>query len=161
MRFHEGDKTFDQQVRDALAEVYRIRADLLLGHNRDPRATEARKLGYFILRTWGGVEYSWGRIGKIFAGRDHQTILSGSRRINMQLRVDSRLLKALDHVLLLLQVPTSACSGFAAMVVDGKAVDYTAPVDRHDGDLCAQPGCLAPRGMHGRRLRSLPIAEAA
>jgi hypothetical protein len=154
----EGDKTFAAQVRDALCEVYAMRADHLLGRRRCAYTAQARMLGYYILRTWGLL--SLPQIGEVF-GRGHHTVMSGIDRTDRAMRVDPVLLGRLDRVLLLLQVPQGACPRFAVAIIQGRAVDYADLAHRHDGDLCAQPGCLAPRNMHGRRLRALPERVAA
>lgn len=70
-------------VLDATAIVTGVERELLVGRRRQPRVVAARHLAMYVSREWLGKSYP--KIGKLFGGRDHTTVLHGVKSIAARL----------------------------------------------------------------------------
>jgi chromosomal replication initiator protein len=79
------------RIADAVAGIYSMSRDELLGRGRSKSLAEPRQVLYYVCRTVPRPQWSYPEIGLALAGRDHTTIMSGIRNIEKSLPRDPRL----------------------------------------------------------------------
>lgn len=63
-----------------VADVYRVPPALLIGKRRTRTVALARQVAYWCVREH--LAWSYPRIGAVFGGRDHSTIIHGVQRVD-------------------------------------------------------------------------------
>ncbi len=79
----------ERQVLGAVSEYYDLQEDDLKGSKRDKGTAQARQVAMYLLREDAGLGAS--AIGRILGGKNHTTVLRGSRTIETRQNVDANL----------------------------------------------------------------------
>lgn len=85
-----------EKVLAAVARVYRIDVDGMLGRSRAARVTWPRQIAAYVLREHGGLGFA--QIGEVFE-RDHSTILHAHALVRRRLLSDPDERRRVDAVL--------------------------------------------------------------
>lgn len=83
-------------IMDVVADYYRVEKDDLIGQRRNREITFPRQVAMYLIREMTGISTT--RIGKLFGGRDHTTVLHGCDKIARELKEQSRLPSTLDDL---------------------------------------------------------------
>ncbi|MFI3252694.1 MAG: chromosomal replication initiator protein DnaA [bacterium] len=84
------------KVQDVVAAFYNITINELTGSKRTAKFVLARHLAMYILKSNYGLSYK--KIGSLFEGRDHSTVMSGCERIENELKTSEDLKMAFDTI---------------------------------------------------------------
>lgn len=84
------------EIRDAAADYHGLAPGDLEGRRRDARTRDARNVAIYLTREL--TDLSLPRIGQLYGGRDHTTILNSIRRIETSLNQDPGLTTAVETV---------------------------------------------------------------
>ncbi len=84
------------KVQDVVASFYNISIDDLTGSKRQAKFVLARHIAMYILKTNYGLSYK--KIGSLFSGRDHSTIISGCDKIEQELKINSDIKLAIETI---------------------------------------------------------------
>lgn len=83
-------------IMEVVADYYRVEKDDLIGQRRNREITFPRQVAMYLIREMTGISTT--RIGKLFGGRDHTTVLHGCDKIARELKEQSRLPSNLDDL---------------------------------------------------------------
>ncbi len=83
-------------IMEVVADYYRVEKDDLIGQRRNREITFPRQVAMYLIREMTGISTT--RIGKLFGGRDHTTVLHGCDKIARELKEQSRLPSTLDDL---------------------------------------------------------------
>ena len=83
-------------VLDAVCNVFRVPAEMLLGASRQARITQARQVAMFLLRV--DLKRSFPQIAKDLGRKDHTTVMHGCSKIEENLKSDRWLFKQIEKV---------------------------------------------------------------
>lgn len=86
----------EEDVLSAVARYYSIDKATIKGKKRDRATAEARHISMYLLRE--EVQLPLATIGRVMGGRDHTTVIHACRRIEQQLKADTRLRRDLMNV---------------------------------------------------------------
>ncbi|MBU0718021.1 MAG: chromosomal replication initiator protein DnaA, partial [Planctomycetes bacterium] len=84
------------QILEAVARRYNVKAAEIQGKNRSKVITQPRHICMYLARQLTSLSLQ--QIGGYFGGRDHSTVLHGSRAIAEHLQADSQLRAVIDEV---------------------------------------------------------------
>ncbi len=85
------------KVQDVVSSFFEITMDDMIGSKRQAKIVLARHIAMYILKTKYGLSYK--KIGSLFSGRDHSTIINGCDRIEQELKVNGDIKMALDTIM--------------------------------------------------------------
>ena len=85
-----------EQVVDATASLYGLRAEQIVARDRRPAVAHARKVAIYLTREL--TDKSLPEIGRRFGGRDHSTILAAVRSLSRDIERDSDLAQAVEKL---------------------------------------------------------------
>lgn len=85
------------KVQDVVASYFTITIDDLIGTKRQAKFVLARHVAMYILKNTYGLSYK--KIGSLFSGRDHSTIISGCDKIEQELKINEDLKLALETIM--------------------------------------------------------------
>jgi chromosomal replication initiator protein len=78
-----------QQIIDAVADIYGITVDSILGRERTNKIARPRQIAMYLMRE--ETDFSLPQIGQALGGRDHTTVMYGHDKITDLLERDERL----------------------------------------------------------------------
>jgi chromosomal replication initiator protein len=78
-----------QQIIDAVADIYGITVDRILGRERTNKIARPRQIAMYLMRE--ETDFSLPQIGQALGGRDHTTVMYGHDKITDLLERDERL----------------------------------------------------------------------
>lgn len=84
------------KIQSVVSDYYSITVDELIGKNRSFKYTLPRHIAMYLIKSVYDVPYS--RIGDMFGGRDHTSVISAFNKINDQLEIDTELKKAVNDI---------------------------------------------------------------
>jgi chromosomal replication initiator protein len=93
----KDDKTNYENALSVIADFYTISVADLLGKSRESKYTLPRHIAMYLLKNHYNLTYS--KIGAIFNGRDHTTVMNGCTKIDGELNTDKELKMAVDSIL--------------------------------------------------------------
>lgn len=76
-----------RDIKQAVAEHYRVEVELLEGPLRTQRPTRIRNMAFWLCREL--TKASFPEIGRAFGDRDHSTVMHGVQRIQARSQVDA------------------------------------------------------------------------
>lgn len=78
-----------QQIIDAVADVYGVTVESILGRERTNKIARPRQIAMYLIRE--ETDFSLPQIGEVLGGRDHTTVMYGHGKITDLLERDDRL----------------------------------------------------------------------
>ncbi len=85
------------KVQDIVADFYNLTVADLISPKRQANIVLARHIAMYILKTNYGLSYK--KIGSLFSGRDHSTVISGCERIENELKLSGDLQMAVSTIM--------------------------------------------------------------
>ena len=83
-------------VIDTVASYYALTPEALTGKRRDRKTSLARQVAMYLIREQN--HYHLSKIGDIFGGRDHTTVLHGCEKISNESKVNPDLGKSIEQI---------------------------------------------------------------
>ncbi|MCR4562814.1 MAG: chromosomal replication initiator protein DnaA [Bacilli bacterium] len=94
----QEDKTrlSEEKIINVVADYYNLASYQLTGRIRTSQIALARHIAMYLIRTMLDVPFT--KIGKIFGGKDHATVMNGVNKVENQLKIDKNLEKAISDI---------------------------------------------------------------
>ena len=89
-------KLSEQKIINVVADYYNLTPSELTGPSRESKVTLPRHIAMYLIRTLLDVPFT--KIGYIFGGKDHSTVMSGVNKVEKSLKVNSNLQAAVSEL---------------------------------------------------------------
>lgn len=93
---NEKQKISEQRIINVVAEYYNLQTSELTGLSRRGNVATARHVAMYLIRSMLDVPFT--RIGIIFGGKDHSTVMSGVNKVEKELKTNSLMQKAVSEI---------------------------------------------------------------
>lgn len=89
-------KLSEQRIINVVAEYYNLQTSDLVGLSRSGNIATARHVAMYLIRSMLDVPFT--RIGIIFGGKDHSTVMSGVNKVEKELKTNTLMQKAVTEI---------------------------------------------------------------
>ena len=86
----------EQKIINIVAEYYKLSPSELTGKNRTGQIALARHIAMYLIRN--NIDVPLTKIGNMFGGRDHTTVMNGILKVENMLKTDDSLKTAVSHL---------------------------------------------------------------
>ena len=86
----------EQKIINIVAEYYSLTPDLLVGKSRTGQVALARHIAMYVIRK--DLDISLEKIGEMFGGRDHTTVINAVGHVDKELTSNDQLKQAIDDI---------------------------------------------------------------
>ena len=86
----------EQKIINIVAEYYSLTPDLLVGKSRTGQVALARHIAMYVIRK--DLDISLEKIGEMFGGRDHTTVINAVGHVDKELTNNEQLKQAIDDI---------------------------------------------------------------
>lgn len=90
----KNDKVSYEDINNVVADYFKIKPDELFTKKRTQNIANARHIAMFLCRDL--IDLSYPRIGEIYGGRDHSTVIHAYEKVSAQLKKDASLEKTIN-----------------------------------------------------------------
>jgi chromosomal replication initiator protein len=97
-----------ERIRELVARRWRVRADALESKRRTKDVTVPRQVAMYLIKETLGI--SLVRIGELFGGRDHSTVIHSIRKVEEQMQHDPAFRQQVEDTLAEVREPASGSS---------------------------------------------------
>ena len=92
----EKQKLSEQRIINVVADYYSLTPSQVTGSSREYRTALARHVSMYLIRTLLDTPFT--RIGAMFGGKDHSTVMSGVEKVERELKTNSNLQEAINEL---------------------------------------------------------------
>ncbi len=86
----------EQKIINVVADYYHLTPLQLIGNSRTGEIALARHIAMYLIRTMLDVPFT--KIGLVFGGKDHSTVMNGVERVEKELKTNSSLQTAINEL---------------------------------------------------------------
>ena len=87
----------EQKIINAVADYYNLTSSQITGKSRDGQIALARHIAMYLIR-YTLIDVSLKRIGDMFGGKDHTTVMSGITKVENMLKDDPEMQGVIDDI---------------------------------------------------------------
>ena len=87
----------EQKIINVVADYYNLTPSQLTGKSREAQVALARHIAMYIIRNMI-QDVSWSKIGDMFGGKDHTTVMNGVQKVDKLLKTDEPLKQAVEEL---------------------------------------------------------------
>ena len=91
----------EQRIISVVADYYSLTVNQLTGRGRPGNVTTPRHICWYLIKTMLNTSYE--KIGFLFGGKDHSTVMSGVKKVENELKTNTLLQNAIDDIKKLLK----------------------------------------------------------
>lgn len=92
----EKQKLSEQRIINVVADYYSLTPSQVTGSSREYKTALARHVSMYLIRTLLDTPFT--RIGAMFGGKDHSTVMSGVEKVERELKTNSNLQEAINEL---------------------------------------------------------------
>lgn len=92
----EKQKLSEQRIINVVADYYSLTPSQVTGSSREYKIALARHVSMYLIRTLLDTPFT--RIGAMFGGKDHSTVMSGVEKVERELKTNSNLQEAINEL---------------------------------------------------------------
>ena len=89
-------KVNEQRIINVVADYYGVSVSQLTGKGRPGNVTLPRHICWYLIKTMLGTSYE--KIGYLFGGKDHSTVMSGVKKVENELKTNTLIQNAIDDI---------------------------------------------------------------
>ncbi len=89
-------KLNEQKILTVVADYYNLTTNQLIGQSREGRIAMARHIAMYLIKKMLDLPYT--RIGMMFGGKDHSTVMSGVVKVENSLKTNTALEQAIGEI---------------------------------------------------------------
>lgn len=89
-------KLSEQRIINVVADYYSLTPSQITGPSREGKTTMARHIAMYLIRVMLDVPFT--KIGFIFGGKDHSTVMSGVNKVENSLKTNTNLQTAVSEI---------------------------------------------------------------
>ena len=90
------DELTEQKIIDLVADYYNLTPSILTGTSHSRQIVLARHIAMYLIRIT--LDTPLKKIGEVFSGKDHTTVMSGVSKVDKMLKTDQDLQKAISEL---------------------------------------------------------------
>ena len=91
----------EQKIIATVADYYSLTVNQLTGRGRPGNVTTPRHICWYLIKTMLNTSYE--KIGFLFGGKDHSTVMSGVKKVENELKTNTLLQNAVEDIKKLLK----------------------------------------------------------
>lgn len=89
-------KLNEQRIISVVADYYNLTVSQITGKGRPGNVTLPRHICWYLIKTM--LDTSYEKIGYLFGGKDHSTVMSGVKKVENELKTNTLLQNAIDDI---------------------------------------------------------------
>ena len=93
---HIANQLNERKIINAVADYYNLTPALIMGKDRNAQVVLARHIAMYMIRNHLDIPLK--KIGDLFGGRDHTTVMNGITKVDKELKTDAQLQTAIKDL---------------------------------------------------------------